>query len=60
MSIAKYLVGDDEHLEAIICRNIQSLTSQTAGIYGNLRVDTLTAAALIEHLYPVKYAIFSV
>ena len=29
-------------------------------MYGNLRVDTLAAAALIKYLYPVKYAIFSI
>ena len=50
MLTAKYLVGDNEHLEAKICRNIQSLTPQTASIYGNPRVDTLAAAILIEQL----------
>ena len=48
MSAAKYFVGDNVNLEAKLCRNIQSLTPQTAGIYSNPRVDTLTAAALIE------------
>ena len=45
---AKYLAGDDKHLEAKIYRNIQSLTPQTAGMHGNPRVDTLAAARLIK------------
>ena len=60
ISIAKYLAEDDEYLEAIIHRNIQSLTPQTASMYSNLRVDALAVAVLIKHLYPVKYTIFSI
>ena len=59
VSASKYFAGDDMNLEAKLYRNIQALTPQTAGMYGNLRVDTLTVAALIKQLYPVKYAIFS-
>jgi len=41
------------------CAGIFNLVPQTAGIYGNPRVDTLAVAILIELLYPVKFSIFA-
>ena len=38
---------------------MQSLTPKLAGLYGNIKVETLVAAALFEILFPVKYAIYT-
>ena len=38
---------------------MQSLTPKLAGICGNIKVETLAAAALFEILFPVKYAIYT-
>ena len=57
---AKHIVGDNEPTLAMLCRNIQSITPNDAGILGNSKVDTLAAAAFFEVLYPIKYTIFLV
>ena len=59
IAVAKHVSGDDEQILANLRRNIQSLTPNIAGLYGNIKVETLAAAALFEILYPVKYAIYT-
>ncbi len=60
IAAAKYIAEDDESTLSKLRRNIQSITPYDAGILGNSKVDTLAAAAFLEVLYPVKYAIFLV
>ena len=59
IAVAKYVANDDEQTLAKLRRNIQSLTPKLAGLYGNIKVETLAAAALFEILFPVKYAIYT-
>ena len=41
-------------------RDMQLLTPEETGALGNSRVDTQAAAALLEALLPIKFAIFQV
>ena len=60
IAIAKHVAGNDAALLAKMRRDIQCITPKFGGKYGNPRVDMLGAAAFIELLHPVKFAIFSV
>ena len=60
IAIAKHVAGDDVALLAKMRRDIQCITPKFAGLHGNPRVDMLGAAAFVEILYPVKFAIFTV
>ena len=58
-SIASLIAHDNVDLHATLRRDITSLTPVIAGSLGTVRLDILQATALMEVIYPVKYAIFS-
>lgn len=58
VAMAHHLAGEDEVFLRRIRRDMQSLNSEEAGALGCLRLDALAAAALLEALLPVRFAIF--
>ena len=60
VAMAHYLAGEDEVLLRKIRRDLQSLTPEDARRLGSASLDALAAAALLEALLPVKFAIFQV
>ena len=57
---SKICSGGDEALLALLLRNVQSMSSKDSEKFGSSKVNTLAAAAFLEVLYSVKYAIFRV
>ena len=49
--MAKHVANDDEQTLAKLRRNMQSLTPKVAGSYGNIKVETLVAAALLRFCF---------
>ena len=60
VAMAHHLAGDDEALLRNLRRAMQSLTPEGAGCLGCPRLNILAAAALLEALLPVRFAIFQV
>ena len=53
-----FIADEDIDLHAKLIRDIDALTLAKAGSIGAVRIDTFQAAALMEVLCPVKFAIF--
>ena len=58
-SIVSCIAHDDADLHAKLIRDIMSLTLANAGSIGAIRLDVLQVAALMEVLFPAKYATLS-
>ena len=58
-SVILHVVHDNLELHAVLRRDLTSLTPEISGALGAIRLAVLKAAALMELLYPVKYAMFS-
>ena len=60
IAMTNYLAGEDNSLLNWMQRYAQLLTPEEIGALGNHRVDTQAAAALLEALLSIKFAIFQV
>ena len=60
IAFVMHVTGENEELLARLCRDVQSVTLEEAGMLGSPRVNTQVAAVFIELAYPVKCAIFNV
>ena len=58
ISVAKFIVKDNEPLLAKLRRDITSITLIDTGEIKAMRLDTLAALALYEFVFPIKFSIF--
>ena len=58
--LARFIACDDAELHTKLLRDIATLAPVQAGAIGAIRLDIFQVAALIEVLFPVKHAMFSI
>ena len=60
ISLERRIANDDAELHVKLRRDIDALTLAKACSIGTIRLDILQVVALMELLFPVKFAIFSI